>query len=173
MKYSLVVWNNSWRNYEVWFCRIKWNEINPMCRSTFHILKNISCPKGISQIQRIYFVEKSSPMAAFFWCRWWDSNPHDVATNGFWVRHVYHSITPANEKLFVHYNTPRRKMQVSFGPFQQISDFWNESAGRFVDFLWKQPQINSGILRIVCYNSGAWNHTMLLTKVFRDGINMN
>ena len=29
------------------------------------------------------------------WCRWWDSNPHGIATNGFWVRHVYHSITPA------------------------------------------------------------------------------
>ena len=22
------------------------------------------------------------------WCRWWDLNPHDIATNGFWVRHV-------------------------------------------------------------------------------------
>ena len=63
-------------------------------------------------------------------------------------------------------------MQECFGAFQQISDFSNELAGRFVDFLWKQPQIYSGILRIVCYNSGAWNDTMLLTKVFRDGINI-
>ena len=22
------------------------------------------------------------------WCRWWDLNPHGIATNGFWVRRV-------------------------------------------------------------------------------------
>ena len=29
------------------------------------------------------------------WCRRWDLNPHGVATNGFWVRIVCHSDTPA------------------------------------------------------------------------------
>ena len=29
------------------------------------------------------------------WCRWWDSNPHSIATSRFWVYHVYHSITSA------------------------------------------------------------------------------
>ena len=28
-------------------------------------------------------------MQLISWYRWWDSNPHGVATNGFWVRHVY------------------------------------------------------------------------------------
>ena len=29
------------------------------------------------------------------WYRWPDLNRHEVALNGFWIHHVYHSITPA------------------------------------------------------------------------------
>ena len=27
--------------------------------------------------------ERHPKGVSLFWCRWWDSNPHDVATNGF------------------------------------------------------------------------------------------
>ena len=36
------------------------------------------------------------------WCRWWDLNPHVIADNGFWVRRVCHSTTPANYSNIIH-----------------------------------------------------------------------
>ena len=42
------------------------------------------------------------------WCRWWESNPHEVALNGFWVRRVCHSATSAYFEV-VFYGTSHRQ----------------------------------------------------------------
>ena len=38
---------------------------------------------GFESLSRIKKAEKANCLLRFFWCRWWDSNPHGVATNGF------------------------------------------------------------------------------------------
>ena len=49
--------------------KVKWN--TPHRRSDFTRRRRISRPQGISQIpQGIYFVEKSTPKRAFFWCEY-------------------------------------------------------------------------------------------------------
>ena len=37
----------------------------------------------------------SSWATGAYWCWRWDLNPHGIATNGFWIRRVCHSTTPA------------------------------------------------------------------------------
>ena len=42
------------------------------------------CPSRIKIPRRRRVPKKETPKGClFFWCRWWDSNPHDVAINGF------------------------------------------------------------------------------------------
>lgn len=33
--------------------------------------------------KRAFLIEKTSKMPVFWWCRWWGSNPHGIATTGF------------------------------------------------------------------------------------------
>ena len=59
-------------------------------KAIFHTAKRyFTNPAGI------YFVEKSTPKRAFFWCERWDSNPHGVTTRTSNVL-VYHSNTLAS-----------------------------------------------------------------------------
>ena len=55
------------------------------------LFNNPRCRRAICETNRKGTNQKrtSKWMSSFDWCRWWDSNPHGVATNGFWVRHVY------------------------------------------------------------------------------------
>ena len=33
-------------------------------------------------------INNHQKMIVYFWCRWWESNPHGITTTGFWVQRV-------------------------------------------------------------------------------------
>ena len=72
------------------------------------------------------------PGMRFFWCRWWDSNPHGIATKGFWVLLVYHSNTPA----YSIFAPPRTKFRILEGSRNARRDI--RSIIRYVK--WKTPE---------------------------------
>ena len=70
------------------------------------------------------------------WCRWWDLNPHGIATNGFWVRRVCHSTTPANYLIIILYE--RQKIKPFFESFFQKQEFFLHMIWTVADYIGKE-----------------------------------
>ena len=84
--------------------------------------------KKMSRITKKWFWNK--------WCRWWDLNPHGIATNGFWVRRVCHSTTPANYLIIILYE--RQKIKPFFESFFQKQEFFLHMIWTVADYIRKE-----------------------------------
>ena len=79
-----------------------------------------------------------------FWCRWPDSNRHAVASGGFWVHYVYHSITPAVIFPMVISKRAAEKSEVHFGgPSKNCLIFNSRKALRCNHFRLQPPSVTN------------------------------
>ena len=94
---STLIWNQTQRSLRETQCRAIWPSAGTslLCKSEQRCdTRENSGENSIKNDERLGPSKTEKP-SRFKWCRWWDSNPHGVAPGGFWIRYVYHSITPA------------------------------------------------------------------------------